>query len=49
MEAHINTNKGIIKLNLFYEEAPLTVSNFVNLSKKGYYDKLSFHRVKMTL
>ena len=45
MEAHINTNKGIIKLNLFYEEAPLTVSNFVNLSKKGYYDKLSFHRV----
>ena len=45
MEAHINTNKGIIKLNLFYEEAPLTVSNFVNLSKKGYYDNLSFHRV----
>jgi len=45
MEAHINTNKGIIKLNLFYDEAPLTVSNFVNLSKKGYYDSLSFHRV----
>ena len=45
MEAHINTNKGIIKLNLFYDEAPLTVSNFVNLSKKGYYDKLYFHRV----
>ena len=45
MEAHINTNKGIIKLNLFYDEAPLTVSNFVNLSKKGYYDNLSFHRV----
>ena len=45
MEAHINTNKGIIKLNLFYDEAPLTVSNFINLSKKGYYDNLSFHRV----
>ena len=45
MEAHINTNKGIIKLNLFYDEAPLTVSNFVNLSKKGYYNNLSFHRV----
>jgi len=45
MEAHINTNKGIIKLNLFYDETPLTVSNFVNLSKKGYYDSLSFHRV----
>ena len=45
MEAHINTNKGTIKLNLFYDEAPITVSNFVNLSKKGYYDNLSFHRV----
>ena len=45
MQAHINTNKGVIKLNLFYDEAPLTVSNFVNLSKKGYYNNLSFHRV----
>jgi len=45
MEAHINTNKGKIKLNLFYDEAPLTVSNFVNLSNKGYYDNLLFHRV----
>ena len=41
MEAHINTNKGIIKLHLFYDEAPLTVSNFVNLSNKGYYNNLS--------
>ena len=45
MQAHINTNKGVIKLNLFHDEAPLTVSNFVNLSKKGYYNNLSFHRV----
>ena len=45
MKAHINTNKGIIKLNLFYKEAPITVSNFVNLAKRGYYNKLSFHRV----
>ncbi|MDC1051078.1 peptidylprolyl isomerase [Candidatus Marinimicrobia bacterium] len=45
MEAHISTNKGIIKLHLFYDEAPLTVSNFVNLSNKGYYNNLSFHRV----
>ena len=45
MEAHINTNKGIIKLHLFYDEAPITVSNFVNLSNKGYYNNLSFHRV----
>ncbi len=45
MKAQINTNKGIIKLNLFYKEAPITVSNFVNLAKRGYYNKLSFHRV----
>ena len=45
MEAHIKTNKGIIKLKLFYKQTPITVSNFVNLSKKGYYDNLSFHRV----
>ena len=45
MKAHINTNKGTIKLNLFYTEAPITVSNFVNLARRGYYNKLSFHRV----
>ena len=45
MEAHIKTNKGIIKLNLFYNETPITVSNFVNLANRGYYNNLSFHRV----
>ena len=45
MKAHIKTNKGTIKLNLFYNEAPITVSNFVNLANRGYYNKLSFHRV----
>ena len=45
MEAHIKTNKGTIKLNLFYNETPITVSNFVNLANRGYYNKLSFHRV----
>jgi len=45
MEAHINTNRGTIKLNLFYDLAPLTVSNFVNLANRGYYDNLKFHRV----
>ena len=45
MEVHIKTNKGTIKLDLFYEEAPITVSNFVNLSNRGYYNNLSFHRV----
>ena len=45
MKANIITNKGTIELDLFYDKAPITVSNFVNLSKRGYYDKLSFHRV----
>ena len=45
MEAHIKTSKGIIKINLFYNEAPVTVSNFVNLCNRGYYDNISFHRV----
>ena len=45
MEAHINTTKGTIKLSLFYEDAPMTVANFVNLSKRGYYNNLLFHRV----
>ena len=45
MKAVIQTSKGNIELNLFYEEAPFTVANFANLSKRGYYNNLSFHRV----
>jgi len=45
MEAHIKTTKGTIKLNLFYNDVPVTVSNFVNLSNRGYYNNISFHRV----
>ena len=45
MQANIETNKGTIKLKLFYKEAPITVANFVNLSKRGYYNNLNFHRV----
>ena len=45
MQAVILTNKGTINLNLFYDEAPITVSNFVNLANRGYYNNLSFHRV----
>ncbi|MHA1914120.1 MAG: peptidylprolyl isomerase [Promethearchaeota archaeon] len=39
------TNKGEINLNLFDEDAPLTVASFLFLAKKGYYDGLVFHRV----
>jgi len=45
MEAHIETNKGQIKLKLFSKETPVTVANFINLSKRGYYNGLNFHRV----
>ena len=43
MEAHMQTNQGTIKLKLFYEHAPLTVANFINLSNRGYYNNLKFH------
>lgn len=38
-------NGGIIKLELYPEAAPITVENFVNLVKDGFYDGLIFHRV----
>ena len=43
--ATISTVKGDIRLALFPDKAPLTVLNFVNLSKRGYYNGLTFHRV----
>ena len=43
--AVMRTNKGDIKLHLFADKAPVTVANFVNLAKRGYYDGLLFHRV----
>ena len=45
MQATITTSKGAIRLNLFPEQAPVTVANFVNLASRGYYDGLKFHRV----
>lgn len=45
MNAVIKTNRGEIRLELFPAEAPLTVANFVNLARRGYYDGLKFHRV----
>lgn len=41
----IRTNRGDIHLALFAEQAPVTVANFVNLARRGFYDGLSFHRV----
>jgi cyclophilin family peptidyl-prolyl cis-trans isomerase len=41
----MHTNHGAIELELFDDDAPKTVDNFVKLSKDGYYDGLIFHRV----
>lgn len=43
--AVISTDKGELRLELFPEQAPYTVANFVNLAQRGYYDGLTFHRV----
>jgi len=45
LTAKMETNKGTINLRLFAEQAPITVANFVNLSMRGYYNELTFHRV----
>jgi peptidyl-prolyl cis-trans isomerase B (cyclophilin B) len=43
--AEIVTEKGTMKVEFFEEDAPNTVDNFVKLSKDGFYDGLTFHRV----
>jgi peptidyl-prolyl cis-trans isomerase B (cyclophilin B) len=43
--ASMETNKGTIRLKLFADKTPITVSNFVNLVSKGFYNGLTFHRV----
>ena len=44
-EVILHTNRGDIVLKLFPKAAPLAVENFVKLSKKGYYNGTTFHRV----
>lgn len=41
----MTTSRGMINMELFPEQAPLTVSSFINLSRRGFYDGLTFHRV----
>ena len=43
--AVIDTTVGAIRFNLFADEAPETVNNFVSLARDGFYDGVSFHRV----
>ena len=44
-QAVINTDKGSMKVELYDDDAPNTVENFVKLSDKGFYNGLAFHRV----
>ena len=39
------TNKGEIKLNLFDDDAPMTISSFLYLAKQGFYNNIIFHRI----
>jgi peptidyl-prolyl cis-trans isomerase B (cyclophilin B) len=41
----MTTSKGDISATLYASKAPMTVANFLNLAKRGYYDNLTFHRV----
>src|SRR5437016_974443 len=44
-DATLHTNQGAIAIELFDDDAPKTVENFVSLARKGFYDGVIFHRV----
>lgn len=44
--AILETQKGTIKFELFEKEAPITTKNFIDLTNKGFYNGLTFHRVE---
>ena len=43
--ARFRTEKGDFTVELYADRAPLTVENFVNLARSGFYDGTTFHRV----
>ncbi len=43
--ARIETERGTIELELYAQNAPRTVNNFIFLAREGYYDGVAFHRV----
>ena len=43
--ARFHTQRGEFSVELFADDAPLTVENFVNLARAGFYDGTTFHRV----
>jgi peptidyl-prolyl cis-trans isomerase B (cyclophilin B) len=44
-KAEMITDKGTMTIEFFDKDAPIAVDNFVKLSKKGFYDGVTFHRV----
>jgi len=44
-QAKLHTKHGVMTIQFFDKDAPGTVDNFVKLSKEGFYDGLTFHRV----
>jgi len=44
-KAIVTTNKGVFELELFADQMPGTVANFVKLAEAGFYDGTKFHRV----
>jgi cyclophilin family peptidyl-prolyl cis-trans isomerase len=44
-KARMETDKGIMVIELFADKTPKTVNNFVFLSREGFYDGIIFHRV----
>jgi peptidyl-prolyl cis-trans isomerase B (cyclophilin B) len=45
LRAVFETTRGTIHIRLFADDAPITVANFVNLARRGFYNGLFFHRV----
>jgi cyclophilin family peptidyl-prolyl cis-trans isomerase len=41
----MKTSQGDMKIELFMDKAPVTAGNFLNLTKDGFYDGLTFHRI----
>ena len=44
-QAVMHTSQGDITIKLYYKDAPKTVDNFLKLSRDGFYNGLTFHRV----
>jgi peptidyl-prolyl cis-trans isomerase B (cyclophilin B) len=44
-KAEMHTEKGVMKIEFYDQDAPNTVKNFITLAKKGFYDGVTFHRV----